>query len=41
MPDAYAAVIKERDRDDVRNELPPAADSTVTAGDTVRGHADD
>ena len=25
----------------VRNELPPAADSTVTASDTVRGHADD
>jgi glutamate synthase (NADPH/NADH) large chain len=41
MPDAYAEVIEERERDDVRNELPPAADSTASASDTVRGHADD
>ncbi|WP_302080913.1 glutamate synthase large subunit [Salinibaculum rarum] len=41
MPDAYAEIIAERERDDVRNELPPAADSTATAGDTVRGRADD
>jgi len=41
MPDAYAEVIAERDRDDVRNELPPAADAVATAGDAVRGRADD
>jgi glutamate synthase (ferredoxin) len=32
MPDAYAEVIAERDRDDVRNELPEAA--TLEAGET-------
>jgi glutamate synthase (NADPH/NADH) large chain len=41
MPDAYAEVIAERERDDVRNELPPAADAVATAGDAVRGRADD
>jgi glutamate synthase (ferredoxin) len=30
MPDAYAEVIEERERDDVRNDLPPAA--TLEAG---------
>ncbi|MFC7134068.1 MULTISPECIES: glutamate synthase large subunit [Salinibaculum] len=41
MPDAYAEVIEERERDDVRNELPPAADAVATAGDAVRSRADD
>ena len=41
MPDAYAEVIAERERDDVRNELPPAADAAASAGDAVRGPADD
>ena len=41
MPDAYAEVIQERERDDVRNDLPPAADAAASAGDAVRGPADD
>jgi glutamate synthase (NADPH/NADH) large chain len=41
MPDAYAEVIDERERDDVRNELPPAADASASASDAVRGRADD
>jgi hypothetical protein len=41
VPDAYAEVIGDRERDDVRNELPEAA--TLEAGDlsaTVRSNAD-
>ncbi len=41
MPDAYAEVIEEREADDVRNELPPAADAAATAGDIARSRADD
>ena len=41
MPDAYAEVIAERDRDDVRNQLPEAADARAVADDTARSHADD
>ncbi len=35
MPDAYAEVIQDRERDDVRNELPEAA--TQTPGDVATG----
>jgi glutamate synthase (NADPH/NADH) large chain len=41
LPDAYAEVIEERERDDVRNELPKAA--TLEAGEvpaTMRSGAD-
>jgi glutamate synthase (NADPH/NADH) large chain len=31
MPDAYAEVIEERARDDVRQDLPPAATATADA----------
>ncbi|MFB6139616.1 MAG: glutamate synthase-related protein, partial [Halosimplex sp.] len=41
MPDAYAEVIAERERDDVRTELPdPAAPGSAT-GATSHGQADD
>ena len=33
MPDAYAEVIDERARDDVRKELPPAATAAIGEGD--------
>ena len=33
MPDAYAEVIQERARDDVRNDLPPAATAAADAGE--------
>ena len=33
MPDAYAEVIAERARDDVRNDLPPAATAAADAGE--------
>ncbi|WP_436901108.1 glutamate synthase large subunit [Halovenus halobia] len=41
MPDAYAEIIEDRERDDVRNELPESA--TLEAGDlsaTMRSNAD-
>jgi glutamate synthase (NADPH/NADH) large chain len=41
MPDAYAEIIDERERDDVRNELPEAA--TLEAGElstTMHSNAD-
>jgi glutamate synthase (NADPH/NADH) large chain len=41
MPDAYAEVIDDRERDDVRNELPPAAEGVATASDAVASQADD
>jgi glutamate synthase (ferredoxin) len=41
MPDAYAEVIADRQRDDVRNELPDSAAPTAAAGESVRGEADD
>jgi len=43
MPDAYAAVIEDRARDDVRNDLPPAATAAADAGegDTVVQTSDD
>ena len=34
MPDAYAEVIEERARDDVRKELPPAATAVIGEGDS-------
>jgi glutamate synthase (NADPH/NADH) large chain len=40
MPDAYAAVIQERDRDDVRNDLPSPA-TLEPATEPIRGQADD
>ena len=40
MPDAYAEVIAERERDDVRNELPSPATLQPDAG-SVRTQADD
>ncbi|WP_144902312.1 glutamate synthase large subunit [Halobellus captivus] len=36
MPDAYAEVIEERARDDVRKELPPAASAAVPGDDGDR-----
>jgi glutamate synthase (ferredoxin) len=41
MPDAYAEVIADRQRDDVRNELPDPAAPTAAAGEGVRSEADD
>ncbi|MFD1684246.1 glutamate synthase large subunit [Halobellus litoreus] len=42
MPDAYAEVIEERARDDVRKELPPAATATAAVdGDAVAQTSDD
>jgi len=42
MPDAYAEVIADRERDDVRSELPdPAEPRAGGAGGTVHGQADD
>jgi len=41
MPDAYAEVIEQRQRDDVRNELPSAATPTASATERIRGQADD
>mgnify|MGYP002762634173 FL=1 len=43
MPDAYAEVIEERARDDVRNELPPAAgvSATIDDSDAVAQTSDD
>ncbi|MBX0293519.1 glutamate synthase large subunit [Haloarcula nitratireducens] len=35
MPDAYAEVISDRERDDVRNEPPAAASAPADAGDEV------
>ena len=41
MPDAYAEIIAERERDDVRNELPPAAAETGAVSEAFQGQADD
>jgi glutamate synthase (NADPH/NADH) large chain len=43
MPDAYAEVIEERARDDVRTELPPAAGATAADddGDALAQTSDD
>jgi len=42
MPDAYAEVIEERARDDVRKELPPAATATAVGdSDAVAQTSDD
>jgi len=41
MPDAYAEVIADRQRDDVRNDLPAAATPTAGPGEQARGRADD
>jgi len=42
MPDAYAEVIADRERDDVRSELPdPAEPRAGDAGGTAHGQADD
>ena len=43
MPDAYAEVIEERARDDVRNELPPAAgaSASITDNDVIAQTSDD
>jgi glutamate synthase (NADPH/NADH) large chain len=41
MPDAYAEVIADRQRDDVRNDLPAAATPTAGPGERLRGQADD
>ncbi|PSP31503.1 glutamate synthase large subunit [Halobacteriales archaeon QH_10_67_22] len=41
MPDAYAEVIAERARDDVRNELPPAATDAGSAATAPQSQADD
>ncbi|MFT4920969.1 MAG: glutamate synthase (ferredoxin) [Haloarculaceae archaeon] len=41
MPDAYAEVIADRERDDVRHELPEAAEGVSGIGETVREPADD
>jgi glutamate synthase (NADPH/NADH) large chain len=41
MPDAYAEVIADRQRDDVRNDLPAAATPTAGTGEQARGRADD
>jgi len=41
MPDAYAEVIADRERDDVRNELPPAASESGTVAEPTQGQADD
>jgi len=41
MPDAYAEVIADRERDDVRNELPPAASESGAVAEPTQGQADD
>jgi len=41
MPDAYAEVIADRERDDVRNELPPAAAESDAFAEPTQGQADD
>jgi glutamate synthase (NADPH/NADH) large chain len=41
MPDAYAEVIAERERDDVRTELPPAAADVESSPAATHGQADD
>ncbi len=41
MPDAYAEVIADRQRDDVRTDLPAPATPTAESGEEVRGQADD
>jgi glutamate synthase (NADPH/NADH) large chain len=41
MPDAYAEVIADRERDDVRNELPEAAGPSVGDREVTHGQADD
>ncbi|MHB9288333.1 glutamate synthase large subunit [Halobacteriales archaeon Cl-PHB] len=41
MPDAYAEVIADRERDDVRQDLPAPATPTAEATDGLRGQADD
>ena len=41
MPDAYAEVIADRERDDVRNELPPAASESGSVAEPTQGQADD
>jgi len=41
MPDAYAEVIADRERDDVRNELPPAAGDAGAVAEPTQGQADD
>ena len=41
MPDAYAEVIADRERDDVRNELPPRATAAAGTDEAVREPADD
>ncbi|MEF8838994.1 MAG: glutamate synthase large subunit [Haloarculaceae archaeon] len=42
MPDAYAEVIEERERDDVRTELPdPATPTAETDSSAMQGQADD
>jgi len=41
MPDAYAEVIAERERDDVRNELPDAAAETGAVAEAFQSQADD
>jgi glutamate synthase (NADPH/NADH) large chain len=42
MPDAYAEVIADRERDDVRTELPgPAEPRAGTAGGVEVGATDD
>jgi glutamate synthase (NADPH/NADH) large chain len=41
MPDAYAEVIADRERDDVRNDLPSPAAPKVGESERLRGQADD
>jgi len=41
MPDAYAEVIADRQRDDVRNDLPSPAAPKVGESERLRGQADD
>jgi glutamate synthase (NADPH/NADH) large chain len=41
MPDAYAEVIADRERDDVRSELPPAASEAGAVAEPTQGQADD
>ncbi|MEF8853630.1 MAG: glutamate synthase-related protein, partial [Haloarculaceae archaeon] len=41
MPDAYAEVIADRGRDDVRNELPPAAGESGAVAEPTQSQADD
>jgi len=41
MPDAYAGVLEERERADVRNDLPPAATDADAVTEPTPGQADD